>query len=95
MLKVYLEGSCGVGMTLNDVVEVEDDVLAEALERMAWELAVDCANTYGSYISSEIDLEDDDDENGLFYDDQLDYRWELYDPEKHDMLKPGGGSWND
>ncbi len=93
MRKVYFEGSCGVGMTHCDVIEVEDNITEADLDRIAWEIAVACADFYGAYVTEEADLEDAEEES--FYDYQLNYWWEWYNPEKHDMFKPGGGSWDD
>ncbi len=67
------------------------------LEDMAYQLAIEQAESYGPFYHegdgpSEEELEE---LNDFFTDTDLDYRFEPYDPEKHDQLRVGGGSFLD
>ena len=90
-------GYAGMDETENGVFP--DDITSEELDDEAWLRAVDHAESYGIYPYSDIadyseeemaEIEEDGCDN---YSDNIDGWWEDYDPEKHDMLKPGGGKW--
>lgn len=98
MKRYFFDVSCGIGMGDTCVLEFEDDVTDEELTNTAYDLAVECANTYGSFWNEEDreEFEEDDIWGGRdFTDSDLDYKWALYDPEKHDRLRAGGGSFMD
>ncbi len=91
----FFKVSCGVGMDSTSVHDCEG-MSDEEKDQMAWELAVQCADSFGGYYNNDDAYEmqeagewgDRD-----FSDDDLDYSWELYCPEKHDMKRCGGGSF--
>jgi hypothetical protein len=94
----YETGS--VGSEGIDFAVYPDDVSENELYDQAWEGAVQHAESYGIYPAS--DLEDCTDaeldeltQSGEIdnYTESIEGWWEDYVPEKHDMLKPGGGTW--
>ena len=82
-------GFCG--MDGIDYQENPDDVTDKELDDEAWFAALQHAETYGIYPTP--DREDDNEDDDENYSDNIEGSWEDYDPEKHDMLKPGGGKW--
>lgn len=83
-----------VGTDACEVLEFEDTVTDEQLNETGRELALNNAEAYGIYPAYEYDREDgDEDDGGDTYSDDISSYWEEYDPEKHDQLKPGGGTW--
>jgi hypothetical protein len=97
MKKYFFEVSCGIGMDSTCVIEFPDDVSEDELNNCAWELAVENAETFGSYWDCEDtaqELQENDEWNDRdFCPDDLEWAWALYDPEKHDQLRAGGGSF--
>lgn len=89
---------CGIG-GLHDAQEFPDDVSDEELNDHAWEAALQSAESYGYYPESwrpqegDEDYQEDDEDSDSYT--EIDAWWENYVPEKHDMHKPGGGSWFD
>lgn len=82
MRKIFMKfytGYCGEDGV--DVWEVEDDDTDRDIDEMVNEAAIDHAMAYGR--------EDEDDYYGI------EGWWEDYEPEKHDMYCPGGGSFED
>jgi hypothetical protein len=91
----FFKVSCGIGMDYTSVHNCEG-MSDEEKDNMAWELAVECANSFGGYYNNddayELQLNDEWDDR-CFTEDDLDYCWQLYCPEKHDMKRAGGGSF--
>lgn len=78
---------------INGTVDYKNDRVADA----GWQLALDNAEMYGIYPMSDKQ-EDEDEEDGEYwkhdeYSEDIGYTWELYNPEEHDGLVPGGGEW--
>lgn len=97
MKLVFFEFGPGPTMMATDVHDCEG-MSDEELDYMVWEMAVEQAEVYGSFYLEGEGPSDEDIEDGLgdyFTDSDLDYRWELYDSEKHDQLRAGGGSFMD
>lgn len=91
MKRIYFDYEVGqVGCGGNDCIEVADDITDEQLNDMAYQGACDWAESYGIYA---CDCEDEDCEND--HDGSISGTWEIYNPEKHDGQKPGGGKWFD
>jgi hypothetical protein len=96
---VFFQVSCGIGMEYTYVYDCTGlDELA--IDRLGHELAVECAESFGSFFSNEEDIPEDDEDDIFFGDrnfteDDLDYYFEPYDPDKHDGQKQGGGSFLD
>ena len=85
-------GHCMMATEVHDCTGMSDD----DLDKMAWELAVQQTESYGSfYLEGNLPEEDEDDSNDYFTDSDLSYHWEEYYPEKHDMYRCGGGSFLD
>jgi hypothetical protein len=94
----YETGSCGSEGI--EYQEYPDDVTEEQLNNEAWVGAVEHAAAYGIYPDSDLESISEEDlaeleESGDIdnYSSGIEGWWEDYDPEKHDMLKPGGGTW--
>jgi hypothetical protein len=80
-------GYCGEEAA--DALSVPENFTEEEINDIAWEMAVDNAESYGR------ELEPDDDPE-----DEVDYAYpdfsvHKYDPEKHDMYRVGGGSFEE
>ncbi len=93
MKRVFFKLRTGYcGMDGAECIEFPDDVTEEELDDMAWELACENASTFGIYPESEEDEVDEDYE--CKYDGHnIEGSWEIYNPKKHDGMKPGGGNW--
>lgn len=89
-LKVFIKVSCGVGMSyasVHDCSGMTDD----EVDDMAWEMAIECAESFGTYYGEDLEAaesETDDMFHGTrnFTNEDLEYCWEKYTPEKHDKL---------
>lgn len=92
MRKIILQGAAKtVGTDFAEAVAFHDDVTEDQLDKAAWEASIENAEMYGwSYTGSDELVDDEDD---YISDSELDYYWEDYDPEKHDGLRIGGGSF--
>lgn len=76
-----------VGTNTAELVEFEDDITNDELDRYAWEGAVQWAEHYGVYPESDRDLNGETDEEfDDSYSDNIEGYWEVYDPTKHDHL---------
>jgi hypothetical protein len=82
------------GMDSHDLLSVEDGTSQEKLDEMAWQMAVQHAEMYGIYPADQYSEEDGIDEDSLSYNIEG-YVVGEYDPEKHDMYRCGGGSFQD
>jgi len=66
-----------------------------ALDEDAFQYSLQNAEMYGwEYVGDDCIFDEDEYENYVT-DSELGYQWEEYDPEKHDMLRIGGGSFED
>lgn len=93
MKRIFFKYSNGaVGCEGVDCFEVNDDVSDDELDEMAYWQAVEHASRYGIELCDE-DCEDENCEMEHPGNTHIDGYWELYDPKKHDMKKPGGGKW--
>jgi hypothetical protein len=81
-----------VGMTTHEALPMPEDHTEDELAQMVWDMAVDHASSYGIYPGDSFDPEDEEE---CYYGENIGGYAELYDPEKHDMLRPGGGSFLD
>ena len=84
-----------VGMGACEALTMPDDHTEEELSRVVWEMAVEHASDYGVEASNVFDPEasDDFDSGDEYSCENIEGSAELYDPEKHDMLRTGGGSF--
>ena len=94
---IFFYVSCGTGMS-NTAVYDCSGMTADELDRMAWDLAIECAEQYGTYYGEDTEASEEEcddmchgDRN--FTSEDLESTWALYDPEKHDQLRAGGGSF--
>jgi hypothetical protein len=81
-----------VGMTTHEALSMPEDHTDDELAQTVWDMAVDHASSYGIYAGDCFDLEDEEE---CYSGENIGGYAELYDPEKHDMLRPGGGSFLD
>jgi hypothetical protein len=79
------------GMDTCEALSMPDDHTEEELSQAAWDMAVDHASSYGVKVGDSYDP--DDEEEDYYSGENVEGYAELYDPEKHDMLRPGGGSF--
>ena len=97
MRKMIVHLSVGfAGMDGTEALLVEDDATEEAIAQEAWLMAVNHAERYGYYpadLYSESEDEEDADWNSDSYSDNIDGWAEDYVPERHDMHRAGGGSF--
>ena len=101
MRKIIFHLSTGyAGMDSTDNGTYPDDVTEAELNDDAWQMAVEHASSYGVYPETDLEGVSDEDmaeleESGEIdnYTNNIEGWWEDYDPEKHDMLVPGGGEW--
>jgi len=95
MRKMIVHLSVGfAGMDGTEALLVEDDATEEEIAQEVWHMAVDHAERYG-YYPAELYNEDEEDAdwNSDSYSDNIDGWAEDYDPERHDMKRAGGGSF--
>lgn len=91
MTKYIVHMSVGYcGMDAHAALELNDDHTEKELSDACWEMALDNASMYGYYPPSDDMDEDDDDE---YVTEGIESHPEIYDPEKHDMHRCGGGSF--
>ena len=70
------------------------DTTNAQLDEDAFQYSLQNAEMYGwEYIGDDCIY--DDDYDNYVTDSELGYQWEEYDAEKHDMLRMGGGSFED
>ncbi len=87
-------GYCG--MDAWEFWEVPEAATDHELYQLAWEQALQNAESYGIYPrEAYCDDEDDEDYYSDKYSDNIEGSWEDYDPDKHDGHRIGGDqSWN-
>lgn len=98
MKKIFFQVSCGIGMDSSTVEEFEYDLTDEELNQIAYDMSCENAESFGSLWDEETAYElQEKDEWGCrdFTYADLDYKWEVYDPKKHDRYRAGGGSFLD
>jgi hypothetical protein len=89
MIKIVFCGSAPFVGTDYAFVEVFNRMPStQNLDNLAWEYAIEHANSYGQVFD-----EDDEDDEGYdpensrhFLEHELSGYWEIYDPEKHDDI---------
>jgi len=97
MRKMIVHLSVGfAGMDGYEALLVEDDATEEEIAQEAWHMALDHAERYGYYPTddySEDDEDGDDPWNRDSYSHNIEGCAEDYDPDRHDMKRAGGGSF--
>lgn len=82
------------GMDGCEAMLVEDSATEDEISQEAWYLAVEHAGQYGYYPRHEYESElEEDDEDDSCYVESIEGYAVDYDPELHDMHRPGGGSF--
>lgn len=71
------------------------DTPNSALDEDSFQFSLDNAQMYGWEYSGDDCILDDEEYDNYVTDSELGYQWEEYDAEKHDMLRIGGGSFED
>ena len=92
--KMVLHLDAGLaGVTDTEFWKIPVNISGKDLSNLAWERALDHAETYGIYPEScrPDDLDEEDEDS---YSDNIEGYFEDYDPEKHDGYRVGwGDSW--
>lgn len=97
MRKLIVFSSVGMcGMDGVDALLVPDDWTEEQIGDEVWQMALKNAEMFGYYPEEDRpeDMDDDDDE-AEYYVSSIDGYYEEYDPEKHDIHRSGGGSFEE
>ena len=92
---VFFKVGPGPTMMAADVFDCEG-MTDEQIDSHAYWLATEQADSYGDFVPEDDErLNDENDPGPYFTESDLDYFWEDYVPEKHDMYRAGGGSFMD
>lgn len=86
------------GMDGHDILSMPDDATEDEVQDAAHLMAIEHAESYGYYPSGDEYPEEDDSDDDWNSDrisDNIEGYAEPYDPEKHDSLRAGGGSFMD
>lgn len=76
-----MTGYCGEDA--HEALEIGDDYTTQEIDDICWNLALDNAESYGY------------EEADPYLFERIEYIWEDYDPNEHDMHRSGGGSFED
>lgn len=90
---VHCDNSKALGCDSHEALLVEDTATEDEIDEIAFEMACEQASSYWSIVDDSDDINEDDDD--YIFVEQIDASWEYYAAEKHDMLKAGGGSFED
>ena len=82
-------GSCGTES--HDFYIVPDTWTENELQDFCWQCAVENAEMYGIYPTSNCSEEFEEEIEGDEYSDNIEGYYEVYDAEKQDMYMVGGG----
>ena len=101
--KIILRGSAKtVGTDFAEAALFEAGTPDSVLDQACWEASVENAAMYGwEYVDGNWEPESEDPEeqyeewDSVCTDDDLNYFWEEYNPEEHEGLRIGGGSFED
>jgi len=98
-LIAHCDNSKSIGTDACIAFIVEDDATEEDINEYAWELALDQASSYWEVIDTDSDDDtmeayEEDPESYILTED-VEVAWEDYSPEKHDMFRAGGGSFEE
>lgn len=74
------------GMDGYEILIVRDNATEDEIQLEAWHMALEHAERYGYYAPSEDDV-------GVKISYNIEGYAEIYDPEKHDRHRNGGGSF--
>ena len=89
-MRIFFESSTGYcGEDGCEALEVDDNLTPEQLDDYAYELAVANAESYGRYECGCGEEHCDSCKEPV----NIESSWSIFNAEKHDQWKPGGGSW--
>ena len=100
--RMVMRATAGVGMGAVEFLLVPVGISEDELNDYAWQSAVQLAESYGlepdtnrGFYNEDAEREEDDEFDNRFTND-IDGRFEDYDPEEHDGLRIGGDtSWRE
>lgn len=96
MRKIIITGSAAtVGTDFARAYLVQDDAPETELEELALEAALNNAESFGQYLYPDEYTEDDEDLECYYDASDFEGTWSDYDPEIHDELRVGGGSFEE
>lgn len=83
------------GSKAHVAVTFDDDTSENEINEIVYGMALDHAESYGyyPYPDDDEDFDEDLDEEYEGYTQGIEGYYEEYDPKKHDMLRAGGGSF--
>jgi hypothetical protein len=98
MRKMIVHLSVGfAGMDAYEALLVEDDATEDEIAQEAWHMALDHAERYGYYPTDDYSEDGEDEDDGGWdrdhYSHNIEGCAEDYDPDRHDMKRAGGGSF--
>lgn len=95
MRKIILRGYAKtVGTDFAEAALFDEGTPDSVIDDAAWQAAIDNAEMYGyDYIGE--DLENEEYWESHISENDLGYYWEEYNPKEHDMLRMGGGSFEE
>lgn len=80
------------GMDACEAFIMPDNHTEDELSQVVWEMAVEHASGYGVEVGDADSFDSEDDEEEMSGENVSGYA-EIYDPDKHDSLRSGGGSF--
>lgn len=96
MIKIILFASGPtVGTDATTVELFPDDCTEKDFNDACFQFSIDNAEMYGYDVSDGSYIEDGEESEMTCDTADLDYSWAYYDPEQHDILRAGGGSFAD
>ena len=97
-LIVHADTSKSIGCDAYIALGVDDDASEDEINSMANEIAMEHIGGYFDIVDPN-DVEDSDEydeyDDSVCMLDEVESCWEDYDAEKHDMLRSGGGSFEE
>lgn len=85
-MKIVFRGHAHImGSDFAYLEEVPDDTTESHLSDIAWDYAIENANSHGEFVGEEFPEEDEENYDYITSDMIRGY-WEIYDPETHDEI---------
>ena len=94
MRKLIVHLSTGYcGMDAYDALGVPEDWSSRQIDDEVWSMACQHAESWGYPYADFEDEEVSEEDYQDWMSNHVDYWWEDYEPEEHDMYRSGGGSF--
>lgn len=93
---VHCDNSKSVGCDTYKPILVDDNATEEQINEIAWQMSCEWAGAYWDVLdASEYDITDEECEVSCISTEDIEYSWWDYNPEVHDGLRTGGGSFKE